>query len=101
MIILETRTLKGTTVCFRRWWTGFCQGQVVVDINIPQEEGEDAMVLFESHLVCIAVCTLNLSIGSTINVQPNGLPELNPFPASLQISSNANYNSYKMHIVLF
>lgn len=59
------------------------KAQVVVDINGPQEEGEDAMVLFESHLACIAVCTLNLSIGSTSNVQPNKLPELNPFPASL------------------
>jgi hypothetical protein len=31
------------------------KGQVVVDVNAPQEERKDAIALFESHLACIAV----------------------------------------------
>jgi hypothetical protein len=31
------------------------KGQVVVDVNAPQEERKDAIALLESHLACIAV----------------------------------------------
>jgi hypothetical protein len=70
MSILETRTLKGDSGVFQKmvdWILSRDQVDVDVDVNPPQEEGEDAIVLFESHLACVATCTLNLSIGPTSN----------------------------------
>jgi hypothetical protein len=48
--ILETRTLNGES-----GGLDSVKGQVVVNVNAPQEERKDAIALFESHLACIAV----------------------------------------------
>jgi hypothetical protein len=63
MSILETRTLKGDSGVFQKmvdWILSRDQVDADVDVNPPQEEGEDAIVLFESHLACVAICTPNL-----------------------------------------
>ena len=75
--ILEIRTLKGGSGCASEdGGLDSVKGQVIVDVNAPQEERKDAIALFESHLACTAVVRSTFSTfhRPTSIIQPSKLP---------------------------